>query len=330
MIEEDEHIHVVDWPNTRTAHQSKAWESAALEKILLASVEEQRRSRRWGIFFKSLVAIYVLMLAGIATLPRLGQFQGSPGPHTAVITIKGEIAEGGKANADDIIQGLREAAVAPNVKGIVLRMNTPGGSPVQSDYVYHEIRRIKSKNPSLPIYAVVEDLCASGGYYIASAADKIYVNNASIVGSIGVIMSGFGFVEAMDKLGVERRVMTAGTHKAMMDPFTPVDEQAKSHLKSLLGEVHQQFIDAVKQGRGDRLKQNPVLFTGLVWTGADSVRLGLADDIGDVRHVAESVIGAKQLVNYSVGESFIERITQSVGTSFGHAMFEEIHGLGLR
>jgi protease-4 len=203
-------------------------------------------------------------------------------------------------------------------------MNSPGGSPVQSAYVFEEVRRIKALKPKLPIHAVVADMCASGCYYIASAADKIFVNNASVVGSIGVIMGGFGFVDAMKTLGVERRVMTSGTHKALMDPFSPVDPIAKDHMQGLMAGIHQQFIDAVKQGRGARLKETPDMFSGLIWTGAEGIKLGLADELGSDRDVAEKIIGAKKLVSFNPEEKLLDRITHRFGTSIGAALAESV------
>ena len=196
-------------------------------------------------------------------------------------------------------------------------MNTPGGSPVQSAYIYEEILQIKKENPDLPIYAVVSDICASGGYYIASAADKIYVNQASIIGSIGVIMDGYGFVEILKKLGIERRLMTAGKNKALLDPFSPVNEQEKQHIQVLLAQVHKQFIDAVKHGRGDRLKDNGNLFSGLIWTGAESIKLGLVDAIGNDDYVAKEIIGAEKLVNFTPREHIFDRLVGRMGASFG-------------
>jgi protease-4 len=304
------------------------WEREALEKVLLASVEEQRRSRRWGIFFKSLLALYLGGALWMAYKPWSGSTSGKEGDgHTAVIDVAGVIAPGQPASADNIIQGLRDALEDKHTRGIILRVNSPGGSPVQSAYVYDEIRRLKKLKPDLAIHAVVADMCASGGYYIASAADKIYVNSASVVGSIGVIMGSFGFVDTMKKFGVERRIMTAGEHKALMDPFAPVDPVAKQHMQGVLGQVHQQFIDAVKQGRGARLKETPDMFSGLIWTGAEGIKLGLADELGDVRHVAEDVIGAKKLVDFNPEENFLDRVSRRFGASVGHVLLESANGL---
>ena len=247
-----------------------------------------------------------------------------------MIDVAGAIMEGNPTDADNLIEGLRDAIKDKATKGIVLRMNSPGGSPVQAAYVYEEIRRIKKENSKMPIYAVVSDMCASGCYYIAAAADKIYVHPASVVGSIGVIMNGFGFVDSMQRLGVERRLMIAGSHKALMDPFSPVNEFEKNHIQGVINTVHQQFIDAVKQGRGDRLKDNPDLFSGLVWTGQDSIKLGLADEVGNAREVAENVIGAKETVNFTPKERLLDRISQRLGASLGAALQSAIGSFQLR
>lgn len=308
-------------PSVPPTAENTQWERATLEKILMASLLEQQRARRWGIFFKLLLAVYLSVTLWLAARPFADKFPGEHKSHTAVIDVAGTIAPGQPASADNLIEGLRTAAKDKNTKGIVLRMNTPGGSPVQSAYVYDEIRRIKKKQPDLPIYAVVVDMCASGGYYIASAADKIYVNNASLIGSIGVIMGNFGFVEAMNKLGVERRVMTAGEHKAILDPFSPVDPVARDHMQSMLDAVHKQFIEAVKQGRGARLKETPEMFSGLVWNGGQGIALGLADEIGDLRYVAEEIIGVKEVVNFTPEENLLDRVSRRLGASLGNVLW---------
>lgn len=313
-------------PESPSSETPTTWERQTLEKVLLAAVAEQRLARRWGIFFKSLLALYAAVALGLAARPLIAKndLGGSGKGHTAIVDVQGTIAPGQSASADSIIQGLRAASEDAGTKGIVLRMNTPGGSPVQSAYVYDEIRRLKKAKPELPIYAVVSDMCASGGYYIASATDKIFVNNASVIGSIGVIMGGFGFVDAMGRLGVERRVMTAGEHKAILDPFSPVDQVAKLHMQGVLDTVHRQFIDAVKQGRGARLKETPEMFTGLVWTGGEGIQLGLADEVGDLRHVAEDVIGAKKTVNFTPDDDFLEQFGRRFGASFGQALWSAV------
>lgn len=306
-----------------------SWERETLEKVLLATVEEQRRARLWGFAFKGALLAYLVVVAALAFRSGDGLIGHShPKEHTALIDVAGAIAEGKPTDADNLIEGLRDAVKDEGTKGIILRMNSPGGSPVQSAYVYEEIRRIKQEKPKLPIYAVVSDLCASGCYYIAAAVDKIYVHPSSVVGSIGVIMNGFGFVDTMQRLGVERRLLTAGEHKALLDPFSPVNEAEKRHLQGVINSVHQQFIAAVKQGRGDRLKDDPNLFSGLVWNGDESIKLGLADAVGDFRMVAKDVIGVKETVNFTPHERLVDRISRRLGTSLGTAV-ESALGLEL-
>lgn len=303
------------------------WERDLLEKVLLASLTEQRRARRWNIFFKALLFLYVAAGLAVASAPWLEKRKGGgKSGHTAVVDVAGMIAPGLPASADNVMEGLRDAADNPNTKGIVLRMNTPGGSPVQAAYIYDEIRRLKALKPERPIFAIVVDTCASGGYYIAAAADKIFVNPSSVVGSIGVIMSNFGFVGAMDKLGVERRVMTAGTHKAILDPFSPVDPVAQEHVQKMLTNIHGNFIQAVKQGRGERLKETPDMFSGLIWTGQEAIDLGLADATGDLRYVAEEIIGAKNIVNFTPEENLLDRVTHQLGTSLGAVLKNNLVG----
>jgi len=306
-------------PETKPA--VPAWERETLEKVLLASVNEQRRARIWGFAFKGAILVYLIVVAVLAFRPSDGFFgKAASKEHTAVVDVAGTIAEGNPSDADNLIEGLRDAVKDKGTKGVILRMNSPGGSPVQAAYVYEEIRRIKQEKPALPIYAVVSDLCASGCYYIAAAADKIYVHPSSVVGSIGVIMNGFGFVETMQRLGVERRLMTAGEHKALLDPFSPVNEAEKQHLQGVIDSVHRQFINAVKQGRGDRLKETPDTFSGLVWNGEQAIGLGLADATGDARSVAKDVIGQKETVNFTPRERLIDRITHRLGASLGASL----------
>ncbi len=295
------------------------WERDVIEKLAFAALTEQKRSRRWSIFFKALLFLYLLILAGIALYPKFEtEFIPVGEGHTAVIDIVGMIAEDTPANAEDIIGSLREAVKDPNTKGIILYANSPGGSPVQSGYIYDEIRKIKKEHSHLPIYSVVGDTCASGCYYVVSATDKIFVNQASLLGSIGVLMNGFGFVDAMQKLGVERRLMTAGEHKALLDPFSPQRADENQHMQTLLSQVHQQFITAVKTGRGDRLKESPELFSGLVWTGEMGVKLGLADGFGTQDSVAEEVVGVKKRVDLTRKERLLDRLAGKFGASFGH------------
>ncbi|MEC4749463.1 signal peptide peptidase SppA [Methylomicrobium sp. Wu6] len=297
------------------------WERAVIEKVALAAIEEQAKARRWGIVFKSASFLYLTVLIGIAVFPSLKKDIGSGDKeHTAVIDVVGMIAEDKAANADTIIKSLRKAVKDENTKGVILHANSPGGSPVQSNYVYEEIRKIKKEYPKTPIYAVVGDICASGCYYIASASDKIFVSQASLIGSIGVIMDGFGFVDTMQKFGVERRVLTAGTHKAMLDPFSPRKDDETQFMQRLLEQVHQQFIKAVKDGRGNRLKESPELFSGLIWTGEEGVKLGIADAYGNDDSVAKDIIGANKLVDFTEQESLLDRMAGKLGASFVHAI----------
>jgi len=263
--------------------------------------------------------------------PKLSKDIGVDGKdHTAVIDVVGMIAEGKEANADSIIESLRNAVKDKHTKGIILHANSPGGSPVQSSYVYEEIRKTKKEHPELPIYAVVSDICASGCYFIVSASDKIFVNPSSLVGSIGVLMDGFGFVDGMQKLGVERRLFTAGAHKAMLDPFSPSKDDETQYIQGLLNQVHQQFIGAVKAGRGDRLKENPDMFSGLVWTGEEGVKLGIVDGVGNQDYVAKELIGAETQVDFSRQEHLLDKIAGKLGASFGQTIGSLVQGVSLR
>ncbi|MDD1624566.1 MAG: S49 family peptidase [Methylococcaceae bacterium] len=315
----------------KTDVRESGWEREIIEKLALAAVTEQTRARRWGVFFKSLVFIYLFVMFGMAIYPKIKQDLGVDSKyHTAVIDVVGIIAEDKDANAASIIESLRDAVKDKNTKGIILHSNSPGGSPVQSAYVYEEIRNIKKEHPDLPVYAVVSDICASGCYYIASASDKIFVNQSSLIGSIGVLMEGFGFVDGMQKLGVERRLLTAGAHKAMLDPFSPPKEDETRYMQGLLDQVHQQFIGAVKAGRGDRLKETPDMFSGLVWTGEAGVKLGVADGFGNDDHVARDIIGAEKLVDFTQQGSLIDKMAGKLGASFGQAIGSLIQGPSLR
>jgi protease-4 len=312
--------------------QNQNWERDLLEKVALAAITEQTRARRWGIVFKGLLFVYLFAIFGVAIYPKLGSehhdFKGDG--YTAIIDLTGQIGEDKDANADSIIEGLRDAIEDKKTKGIILHANSPGGSPVQSAYVYDEIRRIKKERPELPIYTVVSDMCASGCYYIASASDKIFVNPSSLVGSIGVIMDGFGFVEGMQKLGVERRVMTAGSHKAMLDPFTPRKESETMYVQSLLNQVHQQFIQAVKLGRGVRLKETPDTFSGLIWSGEEAKKLGLVDDFATQKEVAKDIIGAEEEVNFTPQQRLMDKIAGRLGASFGQSLGSFLQSVSLR
>ncbi|WP_347988458.1 signal peptide peptidase SppA [Methylomonas sp. AM2-LC] len=313
-----------------TVEQQIRWEKEVIEKLAFAAINEQKTARRWGIFFKLLAFSYLIIVLLVATYPQIKEEIGAKGSqHVAIVDVTGVIAQGEAASANNVIEGLRDAIKDKNTKGVILNINSPGGSPVQSAEIYDEIRRLKKKHPDTPIYAVVADICASGGYYIAAATDKIYVNQASIIGSIGVIMNGFGLTKIMDKVGVERRLLTAGAHKAMLDPFSPLKEQEFAHMQSLLDEVHQQFIVAVREGRGNRLKEAETseLFSGLVWTGAEGVKIGLADDFGSVDSVARDVLGTEEKVNFTPQEHLMDRLAGKLGTVFAHtigSMFNQV------
>ncbi len=299
--------------------QEPNWERTVLEKLALSAIQEQRRSRHWSILFKTLGFLYLFIVLFLAA----GWFGGDgvaiPKEHTALIDLQGVIASD-QASADSIIASLQGAFDDKKTKGVILRINSPGGSPVQAGQIYDEIKRLRAKHPKTPLYAVVDDICASGGYYVAAGADKIFVDKASIVGSIGVLMDGFGFTETMQKLGVERRLLTAGENKGFLDPFSPVDAEQQAFAKQMLEEIHGQFIAVVREGRGTRLKETPEMFSGLVWSGEKSIQLGLADDLGSVESVARDVIKAEDIVDYTQQESFAERLAGRLGASMAKAL----------
>ncbi len=305
------------------------WEKDVLTSIATEGLKEQRRSRRWGIFFKLLGFLYLfIILIMISSGPQSGGQISKGSKHTALIELKGVIAPGSEASADNIVTALRNAFEHPGTHGVILRINSPGGSPVQSGYIYDEILRLREKYSEIPLYAVISDICASGGYYVAAAAEKIYADQASIVGSIGVRMDNFGFVEAMKKLGIERRTLTAGDNKTLLDPFAPENPQVKAHLTQLLDNVHDQFINAVKQGRGDRLKVVNGMFSGLIWTGDQSVEIGLVDELGSSSYVAREVIGQDKIVNFTIEPDFFERFSRQIGAQIANLLVE--HELNLQ
>ncbi len=291
------------------------WEREVIERLATFGLKEQRSRRRWGIFFKVLLVAYILVLSWQA-LPRFfGDDALTGGKHTALVDIYGEISDAAEANADSIISGLRDAFEDKQTAGVILRINSPGGSPVQAGYVNDEMTRLRGLYPNIPLYVVITDMCASGGYYIAAAADKIYADKASIVGSIGVLMNGFGFVGTLDKLGVERRLLTAGEHKGFLDPFSPAKDEDVRHINGLLSSIHAQFIAAVKKGRGDRLKDSPEIFSGLVWTGEQGIALGLVDGLGNSSYVAREVIGEKRIVDYTRRPPLFDRFVERIGVT---------------
>ena len=291
------------------------WDQGAMERLMFATLEEQRATRRWRNFFRlSWLALIVFLLWA-------AMHRGSPStdksmPHTAVIEIKGEIASGADASAEFIVAAMRAAFEDEGAKAVVLLVNSPGGSPVQAGIVYDEIRRLKARYKK-PVYAVVEETCASAAYYIAAATDRIFVDKASIVGSIGVLMDGFGFTGLMDKLGVERRLLTAGENKGFLDPFSPQTDRQRAYAQTMLDQIHHQFIDAVKAGRGARLKETPELFSGLFWTGQQAVELGLADQLGNLDFVAREIVKAEELVDYTRRDNVAERLAKKFGAAVG-------------
>ncbi len=290
------------------------WEREAIVNLAQAGLKEQRRARRWGVFFKLLGFAYVtLFLIGMLA-PHLGNLSGTK-QHTALVELSGVIADGEEASADNVVSGLRAAFESNNSAAVILRINSPGGSPVQASYINREIKRLREIHEDKPIYAVVTDICASGGVFAAVAADKIYADKASIVGSIGVRMDGFGFVDAIEKLGIERRLMTAGEHKGILDPFQPENEFEKQHVQSLLDEIHQQFIDIVVEGRGDKLTKDKNMFSGLFWTGEQALELGLVDGFGSASYVAREVIGVEDIQDYTFREDVFQRFAKRLGTA---------------
>jgi protease-4 len=307
------------------------WERGVIERLATEGLREQKRARRWGIFFKLLTFVFLFA----TLLVTIGAF--SEGTRTcldkctAVVEMRGELDADSPASAENITSGLQAAFKNKGTQGVVLRINSPGGSPVQAGEINDEIRRLRAKYPATPIYAVVEEVCASGAYYVAVAADQIYVNKASLIGSIGVIIDGFGFVGAMDKVGIERRALAAGENKTFLDPFSPLSSQQRDYAQKMITEIHQQFIAAVKAGRGARLKESPELFSGLVWNGARGIDLGLADALGSVDYVAREVIKAEDVVDFTVKENLTERLARKFGATLGNSLGAVIgHGLRWR
>ena len=294
------------------------FEQTLVNQIAREFLAEQRRARRWNIAFKLFIALFMLLFLLIYLFGKFDISSGklTDGKHTALIDIQGIIASSEQARADYVTASLRAAYEDSNTAGIILRINSPGGSPVQAGYVNDEINRLKNEHPDIPVYAVIGDLCASGGYYIAVAADRIYADKASLVGSIGVIMSSFGFVDAIEKLGIQRRVYHAGEHKAFLDPFSPEQDEELDHLDQLLDGIYQQFVQVVREGRGDRLVEDERIFSGLIWTGEQSVELGLVDGLGNADYVAREVIGAEEIVDFTYQDTLLEQFSREIGAIF--------------
>jgi protease-4 len=304
------------------------WERATLEKLAFAALNEQKATRRWKTFVRLAWLGFFVVLAWMIWSPSKSSSTtaGSSLSHTAVVEIKGEIASGSDASAEYVVSALKSAFEDEAAKGIVLLINSPGGSPVQAGMINDEIRRLKEIHKK-PVYAVVEETCASAAYYIAVAADAIYVDKASIVGSIGVLMDSFGFTGLMEKLGVERRLMTAGDNKGFLDPFSPQTEPQKAHAQSMLNQIHKQFIDTVKAGRGKKLKETPEMFSGLFWSGQQAIDMGLADSLGNLDFVARDVIKAEDLVDYTRRENVAERLAKRFGAAVGEGAFKAAKAL---
>jgi protease-4 len=302
--------------NVRRPKNGEPWAEDLIARLAFANLIERRRARRWGIFFKFLIFSYLLGLLLLIYLPADWGFNSVlRNGHTALVSVEGLIANSTSASADRVISGLRAAFKDDQTAGVIVQINSPGGSPVQAGLIYDEIKRLREAHPDIPLYAVAADVCASGGYYVAAAAQKIFANKASIIGSIGVRADSFGFVEAINKLGIERRLYTAGENKAILDPFTAVDPEDVQYLKALLDEVHHQFIEAVREGRGKRLSDHQDIFTGLFWTGEKSVALGLIDGLASTRYVAEEVIGARRIVDYTERARVLDRFFEVVESS---------------
>ena len=303
--------------------QDNSWEKHTIEKIAMESLVQQKGSRRWSVFFKLVSLIYI----GWVLFFILTSSSNSPiatGHFTALITINGEIGADSEASAINIKSSLKDVYESPGTKALILAINSPGGSPVQSGIINNEINRYKTLHPQIPVYAVIEDICASGGYYIAVAADKIFVDKASIVGSIGVLMNGFGFDKAIKNLGIERRLITSGENKAILDPFLPVEPKQREFMQELLKEVHKQFIEVVKKGRGNKLANNPEIFSGLFWSGESAINLGLADGYGDIDLVAREIVGYEKIIDFTNQSNFADRFAKKLGASIGSSFRNDI------
>jgi protease IV len=312
-------------PKSAGASRAEGWERDLLERLSFASLTEQRRARRWSIFFRFIflawliLFLVVLLSADYRTKPQASRY-------TALVELEGAIMVDSPANADNVISGLRAAFEDKGTAGVIVRANSPGGSAVQSAHINDEIRRLRAKHPKTPLYAVIGDMCASGCYYAVVAADKIYANEASLVGSIGVLLNSFGATEAMKKLGIERRLLTAGEHKGFLDPFSPLKPEEKRHALELLAQVHQQFIERVRAGRGAALKETKDMFSGLFWTGEEARAMGLIDEFGSASYVAREVIGAEEVVDFTYREGVLDRFARRFGATMAQALSAELSG----
>lgn len=317
-------------PDGKDPKQDPHWERDLVNRLAFAALNEQRRARRWGILFKVLVFVYLFGILFAYRPDGWESVKAKAARHTALVEVSGIIAAEGEASADTVISGLRAAFEDKKTAGVIVRINSPGGSPVQAGYINDEMRRLREAYPDTPLYAVVTDVCASGGYYVAVAADEIYVDKASIVGSIGVRMDSFGFVDAMQKLGIERRLLTAGEHKGFLDPFLPENPDDVAHVQGLLDDIHAQFIDTVKTGRGERLKQDERIFSGLVWTGEQGIELGLVDGLGSASYVARELIGVEEIVDFTPRPDFFERFARGIGAAMARSLVSDTTFTGLK
>ena len=304
-------------------HAKQDWEQTLLERLAFASLNEQRKARRWSIFFRTFFAVYLVILLVASLSSGFGGTPSASGKYTALVDLNGVIAADTIASADNIVSGLREAFES-KAEGVILRTNSPGGSPVQASYINREIQRLRKKYPDTPVYAVIGDICASGCYYAVAATDRIFANESSIVGSIGVLMNGFGFVDGMKKLGIERRLLTAGDNKNFLDPFSPMHPKHRQHAQVLLNRIHQQFIDVVKQGRGESLTQSNETFSGLFWTGDEALQMGLIDEFGSASYVAREVVGADDIIDFTHRENLLDRFAQRIGTAMARTLGTEL------
>ncbi len=329
MSEIDQPTPAPDPPPPPVAADEEGWQRDLLNRLAFASLIEQRRTRRWNIAFKFGMLTYLVVLL-LVYLPGTWFDSDDDEPHTALVDVRGVIADGSEASADRIVSGLQAAFENEQTKGVILRINSPGGSPVQAAYVNDEVTRLRGEFPDIPLYAVIADIGASGGYYIAASADKIFANESSIVGSIGVLMNGFGFVDAMKNIGVERRLLTAGDQKGFLDPFSPTKPAEVEHVQKMLGQIHQRFIDVVKKGRGDRLSGDEETFSGLMWTGQRSVELGLVDELGSSAYVAREVIGAERIVDFTPGRSYLEKLAKRFGAAVAEGLATQLGLTGSR
>lgn len=309
-----------------TEGRDEGWERQVLERLALETLAERRRRRRWSVFFRlttlACVATALWIFGGFGEVEQL-----EGGRHTALISLEGEIAAKGEVSAEHVVASLQAAFADAGTQGVVLRINSPGGSPVQAGIISDEIVRLRTLHPQVPVFAVVEDICASGGYYVAAVADRIFVDKASIVGSIGVLMDGFGFDKVLEKVGVERRLLTAGENKGMLDPYSPLSEKQRGYAQAMLDQIHRQFIDTVREGRGERLKETPETFSGLFWNGEEAVKMGLADGLGNLDHVARDVIKAEEIIDYTPKENVAERLAKRFGAAIGEGAVRALGGL---